>query len=231
MPSASASPSTADLHEQAGSAATARVNVALPGTIVTYDHDLQMAAVQIVPCFRKRDDDGAPVKYRPPVVHGVPVAFYGGSGFSDTFPLSVGDPGILLFCDRQIDEWKATGARTTEPQTLRRHSLNDAIFIPGARSFADPVPAAGLDATARVIRAPELRLGSASASDYVALASQVQTALAALEAALDAASNAALLAATAGDGGTLAFTAFQSSLQTALAAWPPAMAATKVKAE
>jgi hypothetical protein len=78
-----------------------------------------------------------------------------------------------------------------------------------------------------VIRADLLKLGSSAASSKVALAPEVQSALTTLEAALQAAAAAGGAAATV----AAAFTAFAGSLTTSLAAWPPAMAATKVEAE
>ena len=162
---------------EAGRAAVAGVNVCLPATVVSYDHDSQRAVVQVVPAFLRRLA-GAVVVDGHPIVPGVPVVFMGASDYSDTWPLSVGDPGLLLFCDRSIDEWLSTGAAKTEPQDRRRHDINDGVFIPGHRPFADPVPASGLNASARVIRAPALQLGDSTATDYVALASLVSTELA-----------------------------------------------------
>lgn len=168
---------------EAARGAVAGVNVSLPATVVSYDHATQTATIQIVPCFRKKEG-GVVVCYRPPTIHAVPVLFPGAGDYSDTWPLAAGDTGIALFCDRSLDEWKATGAASTEPQDQRRHNITDAMFIPGGRPIADPVPSAGIDAAARVIRAPMLLLGSSAASDFVALASLVLDELNALRAEL-----------------------------------------------
>lgn len=72
-----------------------------------------------------------------------------------------------------------------------------------------------------VADAPELRLGSDSASDFVALASLVSIQLTQLKAAIAGAG------VTAGDGGAT----FKATLLAALAAWPTSVAAGKVKAE
>lgn len=185
MPAATDKPSPADLLSRASAAAVAGVNVQLPATIVSYDADEQRATIQLVPSFR-RTVRGSVTLYRPPPIPNVPVAFMGGGGgdYSDTWPLQAGDMGLAMFCDRSIDEWLSTGASGTEPQSDRRHDITDAVFLPAARPFADPVPAAGLDASARVIRAPLLKLGSSAASDFVALASLVQQEIQALWTAL-----------------------------------------------
>lgn len=71
------------------------------------------------------------------------------------------------------------------------------------------------------ITAPEVRLGSDSATELVALASLVEAQLTTLRTAISTAS------VTSGDGGA----AFKSSLLGALADWPASTAAAKVKAE
>jgi hypothetical protein len=174
---AASQPSPVDNAQEAARSATASVNVALPGSIVSYDRTTQTATVRIAPCRRRRDpaQGGAVVCYRPPDLPGVPVAFMGGGDYSDTWPLAEGDTGLIIFCDRSIVEWKATGASETEPQDPRRHDVSDAIFIPGLRPTVDPVPSAGIHATARVIRAGLLKLGSSAASDKVALNSLVRS--------------------------------------------------------
>ena len=215
---------TTNLNE-AARASNAKINVQLPATVVSYDKDTQTVTVKIVPCFRRRDPSQGNdvVCYSPPVVSGVPVSFLRGGTSSLTFPLVAGDPGLLMVCDRSIDEWKSTGNDRTEPQDQRRHDISDAYFYPGGSSPAVPIPAAGVDATAAVLRGDEVKLGDATASSAVALGPPVTTNLTTLEAALATASSAAIAAAVPADGGIAAFTAFASSLVSTLAAWPIAL--------
>lgn len=60
----------------------------------------------------------------------VKLAVFGAGGFSITFPVSVGDEGLLLFQDVCLDSaWQNGG--TNNPQLdKRRHDLSDAIFLP-----------------------------------------------------------------------------------------------------
>ena len=165
--------------EEAMRVVEARLRVALPATVVSYDHDSQRATIQLVTVFQRKVQ-GQIVKDGHPIIPGVPVGFMGsdGGGYSDTWPLEVGDVGVAHFCDRSIAEWLSTGAAKTDPQDPRTHDINDAVFYPGYRPFSGPVGALGLNASARVIRAPALQLGDSTATDYVALASLVSTELA-----------------------------------------------------
>jgi hypothetical protein len=167
-------PGDADLLLEAGRAAVARVHTCLPGVVVSYDRTKQSATVQ--PAVRGRYKDpstGELVTYQMPVIANVPVAFPSGAGLSITWDLESGDPVTLVFAERSIDEWKTVGGSDATPRDVRRHDLSDAIAIPGGRPFSDPVPAAGYAENAGVLRCDDLRLGSAAASDFVALASLV----------------------------------------------------------
>ena len=173
-------------------AATASVNVALPATVQSYDKDTQKVSVKIVQSFRRKDatkkgQADEIVAYRTPIIAGVPVAWWGAGDFSFTCPLAVGDTGLLVFVDRSMDEWLATGAEETEPADTRRHDLTDAVFIPGLRSFAAAIAANGLSDDAAVLKADKLivhcddiKLGSSAASDAVALKSLVESELASI---------------------------------------------------
>lgn len=187
MPGPTSSPDTTSNVREAARAAVAGVNVALPATVVAYDEATQLATVKLVPCFRRRDPSqgGAVVCYDPPDLPGVPVAFPGAGDWSITWPLAAGDAGLVVFADRSLSEWKATGADRTEPQDPRRHDLTDAVFVPGLRSPADALPAAAVDASALVIRGATIKLGSSAAADAVALASKVDTQLQAIKNMLD----------------------------------------------
>lgn len=59
----------------------------------------------------------------------VPIGFYKVGGFIMTFPLAIGDEGILLFSDRSLDQWKITGKKGM-PDSARTHNVSDAVFIP-----------------------------------------------------------------------------------------------------
>lgn len=172
-----AEPDSTTIARESARLAAASVHVAYPATIVSYDSASQKATVRIAPCFRRKDpaQGNAVVTYRPPDIPGVPVAFPGAGEYSDTWPLVAGNSGLLIVVSRSMDEWLSQGGTTSEPQDPRRHDLTDSVFLPGLRSFAasEVVPAAGVHASARVIRAPLLLLGDSTATAFVALATLV----------------------------------------------------------
>lgn len=156
----------------------ARVHTSLPGIIESYDAATQTATVKIPIRFSRRDPDtGERVPYEPPPLPNVPVAWPAGGGgaYSDTWPLERGDEVWLSFAERSIDEWVLTDGDLVTPADVRRFSLSDAVATP-VRSRAT-LPGDAVADGARVIRGDELRLGSASASDFVALASLVESEL------------------------------------------------------
>ena len=55
-----------------------------------------------------------------------------------TYPINVGDECIVLFNDRDIDNWFGAG-NVSEPRTGRVHSLSDALVIVGMHSLTNPV--------------------------------------------------------------------------------------------
>lgn len=199
-----------------------KVRTAIAGTVVSYDHTTQKATVQVAVRDKVRAARGGAIEnVDVPLLANVPVVFPRATGYADTFPLSAGDSVWIMFAYRSLDEWKTTGGATNDAQDVRRFDLSDAVCIPGETSFARPVAATGRATGARVIEAPELRLGSSAASSAVTLDVPLQAALTALKDAIAAAP------IIAGDGGA----SFKASLIAALAAWPGTTGATKVKAE
>jgi hypothetical protein len=172
-------PTLEEVIRQAVKFGVAQVHTAIPAIVTKFDISLQQIEAQIVIRGRYADSDGNLQSYEPIIVPNIPVAYPSANGFSIVWPLEIGDPVTLIFCERSIDEWKATGEDDITAQDLRRHNLTDAIAIPGGRSFADPVDSKGYDSNYLVVRG-DIKLGSSSASDYVALASLVKSEITAL---------------------------------------------------
>ena len=55
-------------------------------------------------------------------------------------PVSPGDSCLVLFNDRDIDNWYESGA-VTAPNTARTHDLSDGLVIVGFRHQANPISA------------------------------------------------------------------------------------------
>lgn len=105
-------------------AALLDVLTALPGKIVAYNGG--RATVQPTIGKRLANGDALPA----PQIFEVPVIFPTGMGGKAklSVPLEAGDPVLLLFSSRGLDEWKMTGEAT--PETLRTFDLTDAFAMP-----------------------------------------------------------------------------------------------------
>lgn len=171
-----ATPSLVDAVRRAARAELTDVNVAIPARVESYDPTTQRCSAQ--PLIRRAyaDESGERVAERLPVVNEVPVVFPGAGSYSITWPLAKGDTVLLIFSQASIDKWLSRGD-DVDPLDDRRHSLNDAVAIPGLRHRAEPSNGGGGGAAApaaMVFTADEIRLGSTAASDRVARESDLQ---------------------------------------------------------
>ena len=108
--------------------AIGNVHTALPGAIVSYDAGSNRASVQPFGAIKTKDTRS--IAY--PVIHNAPVQFPCGMGGSAgiTFPIRPGDGCIVLFAEGQLDDYLSGG----DSSDGRKHSLNDAMVIPGMYS-------------------------------------------------------------------------------------------------
>lgn len=174
------------------------VHVALPGRVESYSDSTQRAIVQPLIKRGYPDETGARAVELLPAIADVPVVFPGSGGRRIKWTIEAGDIVLLVFCSASIDQWLAKGGEV-DPADDRRHSLSDAIAIPGLQqSASDASPMIEFTDT-------QIRAGGSSA---LALKSDLETLKTAITTALDA--------VAAGDGGLAAFT----SLQTSLSLWP-----------
>lgn len=106
------------------------------GKIVAVDTSNQTVDVQILH-KRIKDDIGPKRELRDyPVLMQVPFIVLGGGNSCLTFPISVGDNCLLLFCDFEIDRWWESGE--AQPSNYqRRHDISDAFAIIGVHSMVD----------------------------------------------------------------------------------------------
>jgi protein gp138 len=116
-----------------------RVWTSMPGIVVpgSWDGTKQTVKLYVTPMGSQRTfaADGTPT-YTPvkmPVVPDVPVHFPAWGGYTITGPVSDNDEGMILFAARCIDGWWQNGGQAKR-LSERRHSLSDAMFIPGLKS-------------------------------------------------------------------------------------------------
>lgn len=110
------------------------MNTAMPGYILSYDYEKNLAVVQ--PGL-KRKFKGSDPELLPPISN-VPVCFPRMGEAHIRFPVNPGDEGQLVFQQRSIDEWIDLGG-AAYPADSRKFHLSDAVFYPGLNSQKTPV--------------------------------------------------------------------------------------------
>lgn len=164
------------------------------GIIQSFNPALQTASVALAlqrnvptpnPAFDP-SSNAATMVYIPtayPLLTNVPVAVWGGGGCSLTFPIAIGDEGLVCFNDRNFDSWFANGTTATPPNTPRIHDLSDGIILVGVRST--PNALAGYSSADAVLqntpKGSQLAIGThiRVASSTASLFTLIQTMLAA----------------------------------------------------
>ena len=73
-----------------------------------------------------------------PIMADCPVIVLGGGLTSLTFPITIGDECLVLFNDRDIDNWISNSV-TLEVNSSRLHSFSDGIILVGLRSALNVV--------------------------------------------------------------------------------------------
>ena len=104
------------------------VNTSVPGHIVSFDPDTQLAQIQIgvkgVALSGQTFDHGVLIE--------CVVCVYG-TDFTCEVEINPGDEGAIFFSQRCIEAWVNTGGIAENP-IIRFHDINDAYFLPGIRS-------------------------------------------------------------------------------------------------
>lgn len=75
-----------------------------------------------------------------PILAECPCIILGGGNGALTFPIQTGDECLVLFNDRDLDNW-FTGGTGSPNATARLHSYSDAVALVGLRSLAHVLPA------------------------------------------------------------------------------------------
>lgn len=128
-----------EIIERISASNLAEVRISIPAKVVTYDPITQSCSVQPLIKERVEDETGEWQLERLPVIPGVPVCFPRGGGMHLTFPISIGDTGLVVFSDASLDTWLSEGGEV-DPGEPRSFGINDAVFLPGMRPFKGGVP-------------------------------------------------------------------------------------------
>jgi hypothetical protein len=149
----------------------ARIHTSLPGIVKSYSSTTQTASVQLAVQLRGNNV---------PPLSDVPVCWPGGAAGFVHVPLAAGDTVLVIFTEEDFSRWFTTGS-VSAPAVLARHGLH-AVAIPGLRPTTAPLAVTGGHVT--VGAASEIRLGSDTAANFIALANLVDAKLAALSFAI-----------------------------------------------
>ncbi|MBR2392514.1 MAG: hypothetical protein IKA93_02950 [Elusimicrobiaceae bacterium] len=104
---------------------------AAPAFVESYDRGNMRATIRPALMAKKSDGESIPQDF----IFNVPVRFCGGGGYTINLPLKKGDTGWLIFCDRDIANFKQ--ARSVLPcNTNRMHAQEDPFFLPDAMQTA-----------------------------------------------------------------------------------------------
>jgi hypothetical protein len=182
--------------------------------VESYDSATQKISAQPLIKRGYTDETGERIAERLPIITGVPVVFPGGGGYRVTFPIAKGDTVLLIFSEASLDKWLAHGG-DVDPNDDRRHTLSDAIAIPGLRDFAHALDSAptdcatiGSDSGAVIeMRTADIRIGGGSGHEPTIKATTYRAAEDTLFAAI-----ASAIGLNIPTGGSAAATAITSAI-------------------
>lgn len=121
-------PTLATLLELVKKGTMRQINCHQMGEIVSFDPTTQTAEVQIKMSFLLNGE----IKEYPLLLDCPCIILAGGQG-ALTMPISAGDSCLVLFNDRDMDNWYS-GGQTMPPRTDRLHDFSDAIALVGLRN-------------------------------------------------------------------------------------------------
>lgn len=156
------------------------IHTAIPGRVESYDAGTQTASIvpMVIPTVPGADEDDGEAEAPLPKLLSVPVIFPRAGDFAITFPVRKGDTVLLVFAERDIGRWRATGERE-RPIVSTPHGISGAVAIPGLYPSGDAL--SGVDEDALFLGQPgsfgvritDERAEVGGSSDAAALASKV----------------------------------------------------------
>jgi len=133
-----------------------------------------------------------PVSY--PILVDCPVIVLGGGSASLTFPIAKGDECLVLFNDRDMNNW-FNGTPGAQVATPRLHSFSDGLILVGLRSLGNVL--SDYDSSRAVLRNADAMVGVSSSK--IKIANDTTTLLAVIN-GLITAINALVITAPPGGG-------------------------------
>lgn len=175
-------PSLSELLKQAIENRLLDVHTALIARVESYDCKNQQVNVSPVLKRTIKSLNGQNIIEQLPMLCDVPVLFPRAGGYFISFPIQPGDFVQLVFNESSIDEWLIGDAGLAHNE---RFTLHGAVAIPGVYPESKPIHGAhnrnfvaGKDDGLQIhIDDQKIRLGSADASEALAIASKVKAEL------------------------------------------------------
>lgn len=106
------------------------INSCMLGKIETFDASKMKA--NVIPLVKNKDGDK-------PMLIEIPVSFIKAGSFLIRPPYKKGDIVLVVFADEDIDNVLLSGS-VSEPNSTRKHSLDDAIVVGGIMPFTQTLP-------------------------------------------------------------------------------------------
>lgn len=136
----------------------AKIRVANPAKIVSYDSAKQTAQVEVQTKTR--------VEETPPELMNIPVIWpRGGDGYL-IFPIKKGDSGLLITCDVDIGYWREVGQQV-DPGDIGRNEIAFSVFYPGLAPNSEALPDTGGSKT--VLAGSAVHVGSPNSLEEAVL--------------------------------------------------------------
>lgn len=188
---------TSDVASAATRTALDGLHTCIPAIVQAYYTDNQ--TVDVLPVVRTAllDENGEPVYEDWPVIPNVPLGILKTNKFVIHIPVEEGDTVMLYFSEADFGIWRDTG-QVSNPSDLRRHGVGYPVAVPcivtntQAKGWVSKTNSGtkiiiGSTTTVSEVQIDEsfIQLGHA-ATDFVALASKVDSALTAIQTAFDA---------------------------------------------
>jgi hypothetical protein len=128
-------PRMADLINKAKEDVLYNLNAVQIGTIQSYSPAKNLASITIN--YKRQLPTGDTLDY--PLLVDCPVFILSGGDADISMPIETGDQCIILFNDRDIDNWHYSGD-TGVPSSSRAHSLADGMALVGIRNLKTATP-------------------------------------------------------------------------------------------
>ena len=183
----------AELYDAFIEAAQSDLHTCCPCTVTAVDG----RTVTVTPGINRYVPDGAGnlISEPLPQLKDVPIGDFVANGMIVSLPVVAGDTGVLIFSERPIGAWRATGQQG-DPGDVGMHTLDGAIFVPmlqpdakvaKSASATNLVIGSDTNQAARIVIQPTMILAGANATNFVAMADKVLTELGKIAATFSAA--------------------------------------------